>query len=94
MTKKIEASGLNVDMQMVADVLDKQAAIKLILELGGVTLYVPKPNREIIKEVYQQTGFPPKRIAAICGCSLRTVYRAIEDLPPVEQPTGKNEPPG
>lgn len=94
MKRENEKDGLNDDARMIADILGREAAVKLILELGGVALYIPKANREIIRDVYQQTGFPPKRIAAICGCSERTVYRAIEGMPPRDTLTGKNEPPG
>ncbi len=93
MNRENPKDGFNEDTRMIAEILGKEAAVKLIIELGGVALYIPRPNREIIRDIHEQTGYPPKRIAAICGCSERTVYRAIEGKAEKSDLTGKNSNP-
>jgi len=87
-------TGLNDVCRIIAGIIGRDAVVKLSLAWGGSSLYIPKPSHEIIKEVYGSTDLHPIQIAALCRCSLRTVYRAIEGLPPRNIQTGKNEPTG
>jgi hypothetical protein len=82
--------GLNDVCRIIAGIIGRDAVIRLSLAWGGSSLYIPKPTQEIIKEVYQNTDLHPIQIAALCHCSLRTVYRSIEGLPLRNKPTGKN----
>lgn len=88
-----EGNGLTEIMEIVAEIVGREAVIKLSFMWGGSFLYIPKADKELIKEIYLTSSLHPVQIAANCGCSLRTVYRAIEGLPPRDTPTGKNSTP-
>lgn len=92
-TAPAKGNGLNDVCQIIAGIIGRDDVIKLSLALGGSSIYIPKPSHEIIKEVYESFDLHPIQIAAICRCSLRTVYRAIEGLPPKNTPTGKSKVP-
>lgn len=81
--------GLTDVARIIAGIIGREAVIKLSLAWGGLSLYIPRPSREIIREVYQSTGLHPVQIAALCRCSLRTVYRSISGLSAQKRQTGK-----
>jgi hypothetical protein len=78
---------LSPDMQLVADVLGREAALTLMERLGGLWLYVPKgvDDRaiELVRSLMTEDGRltkPVKEVARLCLRSQRTVYRIIADL--------------
>jgi transcriptional antiterminator len=91
-TGNVEVDSLGEVMEIVAGIIGREAVIRLCLALGSSMLYIPKADKEIAKEIYLNSELHPVQIAALCSCSLRTVYRAIEGLPPRNTPTGKTAP--
>ena len=62
------------DMQIVANVLGNDAAMKLMKEAGGVYLYIPKPdNRPLVIEYLKANGFNTKLVAVMLNISQRKV---------------------
>lgn len=89
----VEGGGFGEVMEITAGIIGREAVIRLCLAWGGSFLYIPKADKELAKEIYLNSELHPIQIAALCGCSSRTVYRAIEGLPPRNAQTGKNSPP-
>ena len=89
----VEGGGFGEVMEIVAGIVGREAVVKLCLAWGGSFLYVPKAHKELVKEIYLNSDLHAVQIAALCSCSLRTVYRAIEGLPPRDTQTGKNNTP-
>ena len=66
------------DMQMLNEILGIDNTMKVISELGGISLYIPKPDHEVIRYYHDRMGGDPKKTAQKLGVSERTVYRAIQ----------------
>ena len=64
------------DMQMLNEILGIDNTMKVISSLGGISLYIPKPDHNVIRYFHERIG-DPKRTAQLLGVSERTVYRAI-----------------
>lgn len=82
--------GLTETTRILSEIIGFDAVVKLTFAWGGSSLYIPKANHGIIREVYQTTNLHPMQIAAKCGCCMRTVYRSIEGLPPRDPVNRKN----
>lgn len=67
------------DMQLISEVIGSELTMKLIANLGGVSVYIPRPDHAVIRHYYEQLGGDPKKTAQKLGVSERTVYRAIQD---------------
>lgn len=65
------------DMQLVSEIIGNELTIKLIASLGGVSIYIPRPDHRVILYYYNLMGGDAKKTAAKLGVSERTVYRAI-----------------
>lgn len=66
------------DMQLISEIIGTELTMKLIANLGGVSVYIPRPDHAVIRHYYEQLGGDPKKTAQRLGVSERTVYRAIE----------------
>ena len=67
------------DMQLISEIIGSELTMKLIANLGGVSVYIPRPDHAVIRYYYDQLGGDPKKTAQRLGVSERTVYRAIQD---------------
>ena len=65
------------DMQLISEIIGSELTIKLIANLGGVSVYIPRPDHAVIRYYYDQLGGCPKKTAQRLGVSESTVYRAI-----------------
>ena len=65
------------DMQLISDIIGQELTMKLIAELGGVSVYIPRPDHSVIRYYHERMGGDPKKTAQNLGVSERTVYRAI-----------------
>lgn len=65
------------DMQLISDIIGQELTMKLIAELGGVSVYIPRPDHAVIRYFHERLGGDPKKTAQNLGVSERTVYRAI-----------------
>lgn len=81
------------DMEIVATILGDDAAVKLMKEAGGITVYIPKPeNRSLVMDCLKQNGFNTKLVAVMLNISLRKVqmihkeYRKALQAEKAEQP--------
>lgn len=66
------------DMQLISEIIGSDLTMKLIANLGGVSVYIPRPDHAVIRYYHFQMGGDPKKTAQRLGVSERTVYRAIE----------------
>lgn len=66
------------DMQLIAEIIGSEMTMKLIASIGGVSVYIPRPDHGVIRHYYELSGGNTKRTAQLLGVSERTVYRAIE----------------
>lgn len=65
------------DMQLISEIIGDELTMKLIASLGGVSVYIPRPDHNVIRYYYEQLGGDVKKTAQQLGVSARTVYRAI-----------------
>jgi Mor family transcriptional regulator len=65
------------DMQLISEIIGSELTMKLIANLGGVSVYIPRPDHAVIRYYHFQMGGDPKKTAQKLGVSERTVYRAI-----------------
>lgn len=70
---------LTRDMELVADVIGKEAAMKLMCELGGVNIYIPRPGPREILERLRSNAMDAKTTAAEMGVSMSKVYRILKE---------------
>ncbi|HPR78582.1 MAG TPA: Mor transcription activator family protein [Candidatus Limiplasma sp.] len=68
------------DMQLVAGVVGDENAIKLIASLGGISVYIPRPDHAVICYYHERLGGDVKKTANSLGVSERTVYRALKGV--------------
>lgn len=68
------------DMQLVADIIGCEQAIKLIASLGGISIYIPRPDHAVICYYHERLGGDVKKTANSLGVSERTVYRALKGV--------------
>jgi Mor family transcriptional regulator len=66
------------DMQMISEIIGNELTMKLIANLGGISIYVPRPDHGIIVYYYHLLGDDTKKTAQKLGVSERTVYRALQ----------------
>ncbi len=66
------------DMQLISEIIGEEQTMKLIANLGGVSVYIPRPDHNVIRYYYNQLNCDPKKTAQKLGVSERTVYRAIQ----------------
>lgn len=67
-------------MKMVAEVIGDEATRRLMVELGGIYLYIPKVSRDEIAAMLQVNGYDAKEVAVAFNVSLRRVYRILQEL--------------
>lgn len=72
-------SVLTRDMQLVSEVIGKDATLKLMCRLGGVNIYIPQPGAEDIQEALLKNSLDAKVTAAELGVSLSKVYRVLKE---------------
>ena len=65
------------DMQLISEIIGSELTMKLMANLGGVSVYIPRPDHAVIRYYHHQLGGDPKKTAQRLGVSERTVYRAI-----------------
>ena len=65
------------DMQMLSEVIGRELTMKVIANLSGISIYVPKPDYQVIQFYHDQLGSNVKKTAQHLGVSERMVYRAI-----------------
>ncbi|MEG2121487.1 MAG: hypothetical protein RRZ64_05470 [Rikenellaceae bacterium] len=70
------------DMQMVIDVIGEEAAKKLIGEIGGITIYIPKPPQSALIDDVIRTlrvyHFDVKKTSNSLGVSQSYVYNILK----------------
>lgn len=69
---------LTKDMQLLNDILGIDGTMKVIAGLGGISLYIPKADHDVIRYFHERNGGDPKKTAQFLGVSERSVYRAIQ----------------
>jgi hypothetical protein len=67
------------DMQMLAEIIGNENTIKVIANLSGISIYIPKPDYAVIRYFYELQGGNVKRTAQQLGVSERMVYRAVKN---------------
>ncbi len=65
------------DMQMLAEIIGSELTMKVIANLSGISIYIPKPDYNVIR-FYHPEGGSVKRTAQQLGVSERMVYRALQ----------------
>lgn len=70
---------LTRDMQLIAEVLGQEAALKLMSRLGGVSIYIPRPGADEILECLRRNSMDAKVTAAELGVSQSKVYRILKE---------------
>lgn len=73
-------ANLTNDMRMICEVVGEEATAKLMRQLGGISIYIPKPGREEIMEALKQNGHNTKVVAAMYGVSQRKVEGIHKEL--------------
>lgn len=70
---------LTRDMQLLNEIIGIDNTMKVISNLSGISIYIPKPDHSVIRYFHERIGGDPKRTAQQLGVSERTVYRAIQE---------------
>lgn len=73
-------ANLSNDMRMICEVIGDEATRKLMRQLGGISIYIPKPGREEIMEALKQNAHNTKMVAAMYGISQRKVEGIHKEL--------------
>lgn len=73
-------ANLTNDMRMICEVIGEEATAKLMRQLGGISIYIPKPGREEIMEALKENGHNTKVVAAMYGVSQRKVEGIHKEL--------------
>lgn len=77
---------LNRDMQMLAEVIGEELTVKIMKELGGMSLYVSRYRDDnVIFKYYNDHGCDKKLTALRFNVSVRTVYRIVKHMQFQEQ---------
>ena len=71
---------LSRDMRILADVIGEETALRLMVELGGMYLYIPKPSRCEIAAQLKENGYDAKAVACKLKVSLSRVYKVLEEV--------------
>ncbi len=71
---------LTRDMQLVAEVIGEDAALKLMSRLGGVSIYIPRPGPADILAKLRSNAMDVKVTAAELGVSQSKVYRVLKEF--------------
>lgn len=69
------------DMQMIADIIGEEAVVKLINEIGGISVYIPKPQAASMEEVIRVLrGFryDVKKASRQLGLSQSHIYALLK----------------
>lgn len=67
-------------MRIVAEVVGEETALRLMVELGGMYLYIPKPSRREIAVQLEKNGYDAKTVAAKLKVSLSRVYKVLGEI--------------
>lgn len=68
---------LSRDMTLVRDVIGEELVAKLITELGGMCIYIPRAGKDVIIDKLKANAFDVKKVAAITHVSQRKVYEIL-----------------
>lgn len=71
---------LTNDMRMICEVIGEEATHKLMQQLGGISIYIPKPGRDQIEEALKQNAYNAKMVAAMFRISQNKVYKISKAL--------------
>lgn len=71
---------LTRDMQLVAEVIGEDAALKLMSRLCGVSIYIPRPGPADILAKLRSNSMDVKVTAAELGVSQSKVYRVLKEF--------------
>lgn len=69
---------LSRDMQIVADIVGETATKRLMIEVGGMYLYIPKPDKTAVLECLKANGYDSKIVAKELKVSLSKVYKVLQ----------------
>ena len=70
------------ELQMIAEIIGVESTIRLIQELGGINVAIPKKGLNVIKKRFLITNYDGnnmKRIAVTLGISSTYASRIIQD---------------
>lgn len=67
------------DMQMLSEIIGTENTMKVIANLSGISIYIPKPDYAVIRYFHERLGGNVKRTAQQLGVSERMVYRAVKN---------------
>lgn len=68
------------DIQLLIDVIGKEATLKVMAELGGMSLYISKPGEQEIAEALKAENMDAKIVVAKLKVSQSKVYRVLRQL--------------
>lgn len=70
----------NRDMILIADVIGSDAAMKLQSELGGMYVYIPKPDPADIELLLEEYDYDAKAVALKARVSLSKVHKVMKQV--------------
>lgn len=68
------------DMAMIAEVIGQEATRKLMTQLGGIYIYIPKASSDDIIAELKTNGYNAKDAAVKFNVSLSRVYKILKQL--------------
>ncbi|WP_299457774.1 hypothetical protein [uncultured Rikenella sp.] len=68
------------DIQLLIDTIGKEATLKVMANLGGMSLYITKPTAEDIAEALEAESMDAKAVSAKLKVSQSKVYRVLKEL--------------
>lgn len=68
------------DIQLLIDTIGKEATLKVMANLGGMSLYISKPTAEDIAEALEAESMDAKAVSAKLKVSQSKVYRVLKEL--------------
>lgn len=67
-------------MAMIAEVIGREATRKLMTQLGGIYIYIPKASADDIYAELRENGHNAKDAALKLNVSLSRVYKVLKQL--------------
>jgi hypothetical protein len=71
---------LTKDMRILSEVIGRDNVIRLMCELGGISVYIPRPGRNEIIAALKENAHDAKMVATILRVSQRKVYDVLNNM--------------
>lgn len=68
------------DIELLSEVIGREMTVKVMVALGGINIYIPRPGEQEIKDTLRECDYDAKKVAVRLNISQRKVYRIMKSL--------------